>query len=203
MPRSGMPTHSRAAAELVAELVDALLEQQDRERGTALLARAGQQARALGIVPVGAQEGGADPARPEHRPALEQWRVLPRRHAARPQALECGVGRVVEGAHHAGDVAQRRALQPPLRERAGWLALEVGDEEVVAGAQDLAEVEVAVAADAHAAQPAADDPATSLEDAGLGAAGAGRRRPAICSGSERCRSRNVRNTCPTRLRNDW
>src|SRR5262245_39250950 len=157
------------AAELVAQLVDALLEQQHRQRHLPLLARVRQQARALGVVAVGAQERGPDPARPEHRPALQACRILPRRDPARAQALERRVRRVIEGADHAGYVAQRRALQPPLRQRPRGLALEVGDEEVVAGPQDLSEVQIAVAPDAHTGQLAADDPPTALDHAILGA----------------------------------
>src|SRR5690606_27272137 len=50
----------------------------------------------------------------------------------------CGI---IEGAHHAGDIPQRRTLEQPLGQRLGWVALEVDDHEVFAGIQDLPEVE--------------------------------------------------------------
>ena len=60
--------------------------------------------------------------------------------------LQRGPARVVERAQHAGDVAQRRMLRAPLRERPRRLAFEVDDDEVVARDQHLAEVIVAVVA---------------------------------------------------------
>ena len=57
----------------------------------------------------------------------------------------------MERAQHAGDVAQRRALEPPLAERPRRLALEVDDDEVAAGVEHLAEMVVAVDADARGA----------------------------------------------------
>jgi hypothetical protein len=51
---------------------------------------------------------------------------------------------MVERAQHRGDVAERRARRGPLRDRPRRLALEVEDEQAIARAQDLADVEVAV-----------------------------------------------------------
>src|SRR5256714_5450245 len=63
-------------------------------------------------------------------------------------ARELGRGRRVgEGAEHAGDVAERRALAAALDERSRGLALEVEDHPVVAVNEGLAEVVVAVGAD--------------------------------------------------------
>ena len=48
-----------------------------------------------------------------------------------------------------GDVAERAVLDAALADRPGRLALEVDDHEVATRVQHLAEVEVAVGADAH------------------------------------------------------
>ena len=115
------------------------------------------------------------------------------------------VRRVVERAQHAGHVAQRRALDPPLAERPRRLALEVDDHEVVAGVEHLAEVVVAVAADAHRRE--------------LGSRASGANRPSIASSAPSTRSRvsaaTASGSCgqracaaaaspvPVRLRIDW
>ena len=57
---------------------------------------------------------------------------------------ECLVQRIVEGAQHARDVAQRRVLLPALGERPRRLAFEIGDHEIVLRQEHLAEVIVAV-----------------------------------------------------------
>ena len=70
--------------------------------------------------------------------------ALGRRPAAQdPRARR----RVAEGAQHARDVAQRRALQAPLGDRAPRLALEVEQHPAALGEHGLAEVVVAVGAD--------------------------------------------------------
>ena len=49
---------------------------------------------------------------------------------------------VVERADHAGDVAQRRTLAPPVDERPSRLAFKIDDKEVVLHREDLAEMEI-------------------------------------------------------------
>src|SRR4030095_461593 len=76
--------------------------------------------------------------------------------AAQPGA-DAGIGPrrvdgVMERAQHAGDGAPRRALDAPLAERQRGLALEVDDGEILAGVEHLAEVVVAMAADAAGGQ---------------------------------------------------
>ena len=73
----------------------------------------------------------------------------------------------MERAEHAGDVAQGAALDAALAEGAGGLALEVDDREVAAGVQDLAEVVVAVRADAEAADLAVEDGAEARLQVGV------------------------------------
>ena len=65
----------------------------------------------------------------------------------------------MERAQHARDVAHRRALQAALAERPRGLALEVDDDEVAPRPQHLAEVVVAVGADAAAQKRAVEQPA--------------------------------------------
>ena len=67
------------------------------------------------------------------------------------------VRRVVERADHPRDVSQRRALEAALAQRPRGLALEIDDHEVAAGVQHLARVEVAVDADALAAEAVAQE----------------------------------------------
>ena len=100
---------------------------------------------------------GLRPVRPA-RPVSSEREVLDPR---RPQR---GAGGVVERAEHPGHVSERRALDPPLAERSRGLALEVDDDEVAAGPQDLAEVVVAVDADPLPADlVAGEDRVTSEE----------------------------------------
>ena len=81
--------------------------------------------------------------------------------------------RVMEGAQHAREVRKGRSLEAPLAQGARRLALEVDDRDVAAGVEDLAEVQVAVDADALSA------------DAGLGAGAWRLRFPALPSPSQR------------------
>src|SRR5690606_31857339 len=55
-----------------------------------------------------------------------------------------GPAGVVERAQHPGDIAQWRVPRTTLLDRARRFALEIDDQEIVVGEQDLAEVQVAV-----------------------------------------------------------
>ena len=80
-------------------------------------------------------------------PGLEVFCVV---GAALGEGVERGVGGVAEGAEHACDIFERRLFGAALGETAGGFAFEVEDDVVAAGAEDLAEVVVAVDADALA-----------------------------------------------------
>src|SRR5205085_3507786 len=67
-------------------------------------------------------------------------------------------------AQHPGDVAQRRALSPPLGDRPRRLALEVDDEPVTAGPEHLAEVVVTVVTDDLPDRAELREPAQPLAD---------------------------------------
>src|SRR5205085_3492378 len=121
-----------AVVELVAELVDGLLELEDPEQPLEALTRRDQARVDLGQVAV-------------HEEAARL--LLPA--LGRPSAsLELGRrGRVGERAQHPRHVAERRALASALGERPGRLALEVDHDPVGARPEHLAEVVVAVVAD--------------------------------------------------------
>ena len=104
--------------------------------------------------------GGAAPHRPAVGGAEAVHRALPpgigkrgepwRRGGPRLADLpHRGDRRVIERADHAGDVAQRRALAPPRRDRASRLALEIDQVEIVLHRDHLAEVQIAVKAGLH------------------------------------------------------
>ena len=84
---------------------------------------------------------------PELRPGFEGLRGS---GAALGEVVEAGVGGVAEGAEHAGDVAQGGLLGAALGEGACGLAFEVEDDVIAAGTEDLAEMVIAVDADALA-----------------------------------------------------
>ena len=129
-----------AVAELVAELVDGLLQLEHGQEPLDRLLPRRQQGRVHG----------------SHVP-LEIGRaavVLPRLGRLGAALQLRGRGRVREGAQHAGDVAQGRALAASLGDAARRLALEVEDQPVlVLGPERLAEVVVAVRADHPADVP--------------------------------------------------
>ena len=105
-----------------------------------------QERRIAGRLPVGPQERGRCPLLPECRPRLQRSYSSGRRAVNDKQA---GKGRVAERAQHAGHVLQRGLLHAPLRQRPRRLAFEIEDHEIVLHPQHLAQVIVAVNADAH------------------------------------------------------
>ena len=70
--------------------------------------------------------------------------------AALGEGVERGVGGVAEGAQHACHIFEWRLLGAAFGEAAGGFAFEVEDDVVAAGAKDLAEMVVAMDADALA-----------------------------------------------------
>src|SRR4051794_39943657 len=132
-PRDGDLNPLRAVVELVAELVDRLLELEHREQPLDRhLAR--REQRLVDRAEVAVEEL---PARLLF-PAFRDVDAAKQRRRARD---------VRERAEHPGDVAQRRALAPPLGHRARGLALEVENHPVLVRPECLAQVVVAVRAD--------------------------------------------------------
>ena len=106
---------------------------------------------ALDGLPVGVEEFGGDGVLPEPGPGFEVAGIgLVVGRTALGEGVEAGVGGVAEGAEHSGDVLERRLFGAAFGERTGGLAFEVEDDVVAAGAEDLAEMIVAVDADALA-----------------------------------------------------
>src|SRR5258707_7617834 len=113
--------------------------------------------RASAFGEIGAQERCAYPTHPEAGGGLQRGDVFRTDDGALGLAEDHGVRRVVEGAEHARHIAKGAALDAALAERPGGLAFEVDDDEVGAGMEDLAEVIVAVCADAQPADSGAED----------------------------------------------
>src|ERR1039458_9078211 len=95
----------------------------------------------------GGEELGGDGVLPELGPGFKGFGGV---GVALGEVVESGVGGIAEGAEHAGQVLQGGLFGAAFGKRARGLALEVEDDEVAAGAEELAEVVVAVDADALA-----------------------------------------------------
>ena len=81
------------------------------------------------------------------------------------QLLDCGGHRgVVKRAQHSGHISQCSALDPALTQGTGRLAFEVDDREILAGVQNLPEMQVAMNAHTHDAQSAMAKSLESRED---------------------------------------
>jgi hypothetical protein len=74
-----------------------------------------------------------------------------------------GVCRVVERAQHPGHVAKWRSLDEAFAQRTRRLAFEIEYDEITTGEQDLAEMEIAVAADPHACRSPTEHAVEPLE----------------------------------------
>ena len=207
MPRSGMPHPVRAGCRARSRARRAPSRAGRRRAAVASSSRVGGRSGRRPRVVRGSRAG--TPRRPSayqsRAHGVERGRVLRR---ARPRAARCeqrAVRGVVERAQHAGDVAQRRALEPPLAERARRLALEVDDDEVLAGVEHLAEVVVAVAADAHRRRAArSSDARAARARISRLAAPARRGAPRGVSGSvAQALAQQLRASGRRRLRIDW
>src|SRR5262245_49251249 len=110
-----------AIAELVAQLVERLLQLEEPQEARDIVEGAEKSAPLRG--------GGVGGEERLARGALPSVQLARLRHAP--------FG-VAERAQHPGDVTQRRRLLPALGERARWLALEIDDEPVVVGEEHLA-----------------------------------------------------------------
>ena len=141
----------RAVVELVAELVDGLLELEDGEQPTERVLAGREQAARLDDGDVAGEELGSCPLLP----------VLGRNDSVLHLG---GRSRVGERPEHAGDVTERRALAAPLRQRARRLALEVEHDPVRPRPEHLAEVVVAVVADDASRRGHAREQAQLLAD---------------------------------------
>ena len=130
-----------AVVELVADLVDALLEQEELEQQREVGSFGGHEPRAA-RRDRGSRRGTTPTPTPTTRAPTLEAPARPRggagRRAARPRSRTASE-RSMPATSRSG-----AALEPALRQRPPGLALEVDDHEVVAGPQHLAEVVVAV-----------------------------------------------------------
>ena len=86
----------------------------------------------------------ADPDTPESCPRFERGedlRVAPFR--CRDDQTR-GVRRVMKRSQHPGDISNRRALDAPFRQRTGGITLEVDDDVVLTGIENLPEMKIAM-----------------------------------------------------------
>ena len=160
----------------------------------------GQERRARRRLQVRTQERARHPAVPGVGPRRGDGAILD----AHDRGLEQrGERRVVERADHARDVAQAVVLAAPLGQRLRRRAVEVDDDEVLAGVEHLLQVVVAVRADAQAGEPLAEVRLEHLQHLLLAADQPARRRRRASAGSRSRLSRSRRSVLPTRLRIDW
>ena len=137
--------------EFVEQLVECLFQQVGVEQAIGLRGLWGELWVGRDGGAPGVEEFGGDGVLPELGPGLQRGGVgLALTGPALGKVIQASVGSVAEGAKHAGDILERRLLGAAFGERACGLALEVEDDVVAAGAEDLAEVVVAVDTDAQA-----------------------------------------------------
>jgi hypothetical protein len=127
----------RPVVELVAQLVEQLLDLGELEQPAHVVERL-EYPRAAHRLGVGRQECLARRGFP--RLEVGGGALARRLRGVQHRRSFC----VSEGAQHPRHVPQRRLLAPALGERTRGLALEIDDQEVVAGEQHLPEVIVAV-----------------------------------------------------------
>src|SRR4051812_42906927 len=120
-------------SDLVADLVSRLLDDGDVEQQLDIFARPRQDAGTIHRVDVGLHEAMRGPAVEQTRPRLERLRGA---RASLDGAAQGLVRRIVERAHHTGDVDERRALDRPLTERTAGLTFEVDERDVTATHED-------------------------------------------------------------------
>ena len=142
----------RAVAELVAELVERLVELVGAHHlveSLALLRHQRRPSRSVHLAEIRIQERGAHALFPRLRPRPETLGQPGLAGAGLEPAREGDLRGVGERAQHAGHVLEGALLQATLGERPRGLALEVQDGQAVRRPEELAEMVVAVDADLH------------------------------------------------------
>jgi hypothetical protein len=156
-----------AIIEFVAEFVDGFFEEVRFGEETAFVRGLGEEGGVAGGGGIGVEKGDADPMEPEAGPGGGGACGFGGERAAFHLLEESGVSGVVEGADHAGDVAEWGAFEATFAEGTGGFAFEIDDEKVFAGVEDLAEVIVAVDADACGGEASFVNGAEAREDIGF------------------------------------
>ena len=93
-----------------------------------------------GCLQITLQKNAAGLAIPKIGPALKKRNVFDA-HVGLPQTA---VGGVLKRAHHARDIAQRRAFQFALAQWARRFAFEIENHKIFSGVEDLSEMIIAV-----------------------------------------------------------
>src|SRR5262245_58393222 len=119
----------RTVIELIAQLVSCLLQKMDIQQESQLIARFWQEWCLRGGIQIASQIRDRHPTVPKARPSSQPHGIF-RPGSFTFQLYHRGV---IEGAQHAGHVAQRRPLYTPLAERPRRLALKIYDDEVFSG----------------------------------------------------------------------
>ena len=141
-----------AVVEFVEELVERFFEEigVEQELGLRGLRDEIGVCRGDGAL-IGAKEFGGDGVLPEAGPGFEIFRIgFTVWGTTLGEGVECGIGGVAEGTQHAGDIFERGLFGAALGEAAGGFTFEVEDDVVITGTKNLAQVVVAVDADALA-----------------------------------------------------
>src|SRR5258706_8244074 len=107
-----------SVTKLISNLVKSLFQQVGAKQDLDFLPGAREVRGLATLRQVGSQERVADPTDPEAGAGLEGVEVLAADDGALGLAEDHGVRRVVEGAEHAGHVAQGAALDAPLAQGA-------------------------------------------------------------------------------------
>src|SRR3954452_5372751 len=152
----------RTVVHLVRDFVERFLQEMRIEQHLQFSARLRQMRGIAAFGEIRAQERGAHPSIPEVRSTLDRRRILGTYHRVLRLPEQHRMRRVVEGAEHAGHVAQGAALDAALAQWPRRLALEIDDDEVVARVQHLAEVIVAMGADAQTCNAAIENAPNAL-----------------------------------------
>ena len=97
---------------------------------------------------IGAHKSAAAPTVPQIRPSREALDLLPGAGIAFSPVDTRHVGGILERPEHAGNITQGRVLELTFTHQLLWLPLEVKNDQVVAGIEYLAQVIVAVTAEA-------------------------------------------------------
>ena len=134
------------------------------EEGAEFFVGSGEEVTFAGFFEVGPKVNDADGMAPKASPVFEVAGVFGLDEAVIELSEEGGMGGILEGAEHARDIAERGAFDAAFAKGAGGFAFEINDEKILAGVEDLAEVEVAMDANARAGDAGVGEGAEPLDD---------------------------------------
>lgn len=135
--------------ELVAELVNGFAEEEDIHQQLDIFVFAWKKGGVFGGGEVRFVKDGRNVTGPILCPAGEGFSLRERNTAAFDLLEHGGLGGVVEGANHTGNVAERRAFEAAFADGERGLAFEIDDPKILAVVEDLAEVVITMLARAE------------------------------------------------------